>query len=210
MLEFHFGVMGSGKSAFALMTYHQRHTPDSPHHPNTAALATTFDRSLSRVTSRTGMHSPALVIAPGTVSPERFHGIDTLVIDEAQFLTAGDVEVLADLAAGGTEVLCFGLRTDFTSHLFDGSRRLLELADRVIALPMAPRCARCHEPALINARLVDGVVTDRGDTVVLGDVAGANDGPEPVYDPMCWACWRAVLATTGAGVTIDLRSPVRA
>ena len=130
MLEFHFGVMGSGKSAFALMTYHQRHTPDSPHHPNTAALATTFDRSLSRVTSRTGMHSPALVIEPGTVSPDRFDGIDSLVIDEAQFLTARDVEVLADLAAGGTEVLCFGLRTDFTSQLFDGSRRLLELADR--------------------------------------------------------------------------------
>ena len=66
MLAFHFGVMGSGKSAFALMTAHEKNRPDAASHPNRAVLATTMDRSTDTVTSRTGMTAQAIQLQPGT------------------------------------------------------------------------------------------------------------------------------------------------
>ena len=69
MLAFHFGVMGSGKSAFALMTAHEKHRPDAASHPNRAVLATTMDRSTDTVTSRTGMTAQAIQLLPGHGPP---------------------------------------------------------------------------------------------------------------------------------------------
>ena len=205
MLAFHFGVMGSGKSAFALMTAHEKNRPDAASHPNRAVLATTMDRSTETVTSRTGMTAQAIQLQPGTVRPELFNGANTVVIDEAQFLTAGDVDVLAAMSAAGTEVICFGLRTDFSSALFEGARRLLELADKVAPMAIEPRCAACERPAVINARFVDGRLTATGDTVVIGDVARAGANQKVTYDPMCYRCWRVRLgdaaANNGGGVT---------
>ena len=74
MIAFHFGVMGSGKSAFALMTAHEKHRPDAASHPNRAVLATTMDRSTDTVTSRTGMSAQAIQLVPGHVRPELFNG----------------------------------------------------------------------------------------------------------------------------------------
>ena len=195
MLAFHFGVMGSGKSAFALMTAHEKNRPDAASHPNRAVLATTMDRSTETVTSRTGMTAQAIQLQPGTVRPELFNGANTVVIDEAQFLTAGDVDVLAAMSAAGTEVICFGLRTDFSSALFEGARRLLELADKVAPMAIEPRCAACERPAVINARFVDGRLTATGDTVVIGDVARTGGNQKVTYDPMCYRCWRVRLGT---------------
>ena len=50
------------------------------------------------------------------------------------------------MSAAGTEVICFGLRTDFSSALFEGARRLLELADKVAPMAIEPRCAACERP----------------------------------------------------------------
>ena len=205
MLAFHFGVMGSGKSAFALMTAHEKHRPDAASHPNRAVLATTMDRSTDTVTSRTGMAAQAIRLQPGTVRPELFNGANTVVIDEAQFLTADDVDVLASMSAAGTEVICFGLRTDFSSTLFDGARRLLELADKVAPMAIEPRCAACERPAVINARFVDGRLTTTGDTVVIGDVArtGGNQGTV-TYDPMCFRCWRVRLGDSATNIGVGV------
>jgi thymidine kinase len=202
VLAFHFGVMGSGKSAFALMTAHEKNRPDAASHPNRAVLATTMDRSTDTVTSRTGMTAQAIQLLPGTVRPELFNGANTVVIDEAQFLTTGDVDVLAGMSAAGTEVICFGLRTDFSSALFEGARRLLELADKVAPMAIEPRCAACERPAVINARFIDGRLTATGDTVVIGDVARAGSNQKVTYDPMCYRCWRVRLgdaATNNGG-----------
>lgn len=55
-----------------------------------------------------------------------------LLIDEAQFLTPAQVDQLAHVVDDyGCNVVCYGLRTDFTSHLFEGSRRLFEIADSI-------------------------------------------------------------------------------
>ena len=155
----------------------RRSRSDAASHPNRAVLATTMDRSTETVTSRTGMAAQAIQLQPGTIRPELFNGANTVVIDEAQFLTAGDVDVLAAMSAAGTEVICFGLRADFSSALFEGARRLLELADKVAPMAMT-RCAACERPAVINARFVDGRLTATGDTVVIGDVARTGGDAE--------------------------------
>ena len=58
--------------------------------------------------------------------------IDWFLVDEAQFLSAEQVDQLARIVDDfGSNVICYGLRTDFQSHLFEGSRRLFEVADTI-------------------------------------------------------------------------------
>ena len=193
MLAFHFGAMGSGKSAHAMMTAHHRHRPNAKAHRQTAILATTLDRSESAVSSRTGMTAWALQLRPGEVRAEQFYGAGTIVVDEAQFLAVTDVEVLAAISNQGREVICYGLRTDFRGHLFPAAARLLEIADEVHQIPLEPLCSRCERPAVINARVEDGSVVTAGPRVALGDVEPATDGGAATYQPMCLRCWYAAV-----------------
>ena len=76
-------------------------------------------------------------------------------------------------------MLCFGLRTDFLTHLFPGSRRLLELADSITEIKTV--CA-CGVKATVNARIDEaGYVVTAGQQVFLG----GNDS----YVAMCHRCW---------------------
>ena len=188
MLTFTFGAMNSGKSAYALMTLHQRHRPDAKSHPATALLATTLARAETGVRSRTGLSGPAIQLVPGEVVPDLLAGADTVIIDEAQFLTAADVEVLAQISNDGREVLCFGLRTDFTGQLFPGAKRLFELADAVHQITLEPRCAHCNRSAVINARYVDGVLSTSGPQIALDSIDPASVS-SVTYEPICVRCW---------------------
>ena len=77
-------------------------------------------------------------------------------------------------------VLCFGLRTDFLTHLFPGSQRLLELADSLTEIKTVCACGR---KATVNARIDEmGRVVTQGDQVFLG----GNDS----YIAMCHKCWK--------------------
>ena len=77
-------------------------------------------------------------------------------------------------------VLCFGLRTDFQTHLFPGSRRLFELADSITEIKTICDCGR---KATTNARISpDGYVLTEGDQVFLG----GNDS----YIAMCHKCYQ--------------------
>lgn len=189
MLAFYFGVMGSGKSAYAMMTAQQRHRPRAHGHPQTAVLATTWDREEHGVTSRTGLWAPALRLTPGTVRAEAFGDAMTVVVDEAQFLAVDDVETLVALSNEGREVICFGLRTDFRGHLFPGAQRLFERADIVRQVGLEPRCTMCDRTAVINARFVRGRLVTTGPVIALGDIAEQDRLEETSYDPLCVRCW---------------------
>lgn len=189
MLAFHFGAMGSGKSAHAMMTAHHRHRPNARAHRQTAILATTLDRSESAVSSRTGMTAWALQLVPGEVRAEQFLGASTIVVDEAQFLAVADVEVLAAISNAGREVICYGLRTDFRGHLFPAATRLLEIADQVHQIPLEPLCSQCERIAVINARIEGGTVVTAGPRIALGDVEASADQASARYEPMCLRCW---------------------
>ena len=76
------------------------------------------------------------------------------IVDEAQFLTEAQVDQLSDIADRyDIPVLCYGLRTDFMGRLFEGSRRLMELADSIEEIKTVCWCGR---KATFNARVQDG------------------------------------------------------
>jgi thymidine kinase len=97
--------------------------------------------------------------------------IHYLVCDEAQFYTVKQCDQLARVVDElEVEVYAFGLITDFRGHLFDGTRRLLEIADERVPLQVEARCW-CGARATHNARVVNGEVTYEGETVVVGDTS---------------------------------------
>ena len=92
-----------------------------------------------------------------------------ILVDEAQFLTPEQVDQLAAVADMlNINVLCYGLRTDFQTHLFPGSRRLFEVADDVSEIKSS--CS-CDTKTIFNARIDSegNVVTDGEQVEVGGD-----------------------------------------
>ena len=107
--------------------------------------------------------------------------IDWFLIDEAQFLTEEQVDQLARIVDDyGSNVICYGLRTDFKSHLFEGSRRLFEIADTIDEIKSTCTCGR---KTIINAR-----IDQSGDFVE--DGAQVEIGGDDRYIAVCRKCWR--------------------
>lgn len=107
--------------------------------------------------------------------------IDWFLVDEAQFLTPAQVDQLARVVDDfGSNVICYGLRTDFKSHLFEGSRRLFEIADTIDEIKSTCSCGR---KTIVNARIDNaGQIVDEGAQVEIG-------GDER-YIAVCRKCWR--------------------
>jgi thymidine kinase len=105
------------------------------------------------IRSRAGIEAEAdlLVDADTVLDPAAFRGIDCVLVDEAQFLSAAVIDQLRALTHGGPPVICYGLRTDFRTHLFEGSRRLLELADSIEEVKVT--CQFCNRKAIFNLRM---------------------------------------------------------
>ncbi|MCS6899106.1 MAG: thymidine kinase [Myxococcales bacterium] len=138
------------------------------------------------ILSRSGLEARAdLLVDPDTrLDPERFEGLDCVLVDEAQFLSPALVEQLRDLTLRpGLPVICYGLRTDFRTRLFEGSRRLLELADSIEEVKVT--CKFCNRKAIFNMRLVNGQPTVEGAQIELGG--------DDKYVPSCAPCYRARL-----------------
>ena len=185
-LIFYTGPMGSSKTAHALMTNFQykekgknvwlikpaTDTREEMQYQNGKAIKTL-------VKSRVGITAwaDAIPTTEHIVPPE---GTTAIICDEAQFLTVAQVEELKMLAdEKNIQVLCYGLRTDFRSQLFEGSKRLFELASVVKNIPVICDCGNF---AVINARIVNGEITVEGDQIDIG-------GDEK-YRAFCYACWK--------------------
>lgn len=142
------------------------------------------------IRSRAGVEAEAdlLVDANTVLDPSRFTGIDCVLVDEAQFLSAALVEQLRALTRDGPPVICYGLRTDFRTGLFEGSRRLLELADSIEEVKVT--CQFCNRKAIFNLRMQAGA----GAT---GERVGELEGPQVElggndrYAPACFGCYNA-------------------
>lgn len=191
-LQFNFGVMGSSKSANALMTrfnYIYRGCEVLLIKPALDTRDYEMDENgvkTAVVHSRIGLSAPVDVVAEEDSIYELLNKrkeereINVVIVDEAQFLTPKQVDELADIAAyEDIPCLCYGLRTDFQSKLFPGSQRLMELAK---IREIEATCG-CMEDAVINARVdSNGNIITEGDQVDIG-------GNEK-YEAMCWRCWR--------------------
>ncbi|GHD41638.1 thymidine kinase [Mycetocola manganoxydans] len=189
-LYFRYGAMNSGKSTALLQAafnYEER-----GHHVLLAkpAIDTKAD---SHIESRLGVDRPVdFVIEPDADTYALFqhhraaalqrNGADLscLLIDEAQFLTDEQVNGLLRIALlEGIPVLAYGIRTDFQTVAFPGSRRLLEVAHSLEELKTICRCGR---KALFNGRRV-------GDRFIFDGDQVAIDGVEVAYESLCGVCY---------------------
>lgn len=185
-LYFKYGAMGSSKTAQALITkfnYEERGMDVWLLKPS---IDSRDGETLLR--SRIGLEATADVVRPeddirALYAARGRH--DVVIVDECQFLTPEQIEQLRQLVdEENLPVLCFGLRTDFLTHLFPGSRRLFELADSITEIKTI---CECGSKATVNARIDgEGHVVTEGAQVFLG----GNDS----YVAMCHACWRKRIA----------------
>lgn len=108
------------------------------------------------------------------------NSIACLLLDESQFLTSEQVDQALQIAVlDAVPVLAYGIRTDFQTLSFPGSRRLMEIAHSLEELKTICRCGR---KAMFNARLVNGLFTFDGDQVAI-------DRDQVSYESLCASCY---------------------
>ena len=182
-LYFKYGAMGSSKTAQALITKYNYEENDM----QVWLIKPSADTrdGVSKLRSRIGLEATVEVMTPDMNIYDRFRetraGNCTAVIaDEAQFFTEKQIDELRAIVDDfNIAVLCFGLRTDFQTRLFPGSRRLMEVAD---AIQEIKTMCDCGTKATVNARIDgEGHIVTEGAQVVLG----GNDS----YIAMCHRCY---------------------
>ena len=183
-LYFRYGVMGSSKSAQALITKFNYEEQGMRVWLIKPAADTRYGKDIVR--SRIGLEQKGDVITEDMNLYEIFRDRekefnDVIIADEAQFLTPEHIEQLRDIVDNyNVPVMCFGLRTDFRTKMFPGSARLFELADSVSELKTV---CNCGGKAMVNARIDgEGNVITEGAQIMLG----GNES----YRPMCYKCWK--------------------
>jgi len=119
------------------------------------------------VSSRVGLSCKADIIvrSPADIRNIDATGISACLVDEAQFLSAAEVDELWKLS-DKMPVIAYGLRTDFQTKSFEGSRRLMELADKIQEIKTT--CTQCNKKANFNLRTKDGKAVYTGDQIELG------------------------------------------
>jgi thymidine kinase len=183
-LYFRYGVMGSSKSAQALITKFNYEEQGMRVWLIKPAADTRYGTDIVR--SRIGLEQTGDVITEEMNLFEIFRDRekefnDVIIADEAQFLTPQHIEQLRDIVDNyNVPVFCFGLRTDFRTKMFPGSARLFELADSVSELKTV---CTCGGKAMVNARIDgEGNIITEGAQIMLG----GNES----YRPMCYKCWK--------------------
>lgn len=186
-LVFFSGTMDCGKSTLALQMDHNHSARG-----RVGLIFTKMDRAGSNVlSSRLGLSTGALEVSDDldlwdAVVERATAGqrVDYLVCDEAQFYAPRQVEQLARVVDEmDVDVFAFGITADFRTELFPGSKRLIELADRVQVLQVEALCW-CGRRATTNARVVDGIMVVEGEQVVVGDTQPGDPGVVE-YEVLC-------------------------
>ena len=170
-LSFYYGVMGAGKSEELIKIYHNYERINRHVEVFNFSMDERFANEEFSVSSRNGTSVPAGEFDNDTSFINEFkakNNPDVIMIDEGQFLTVSQVVELSTLVDyHDIDVLVFGLRTDFKCNLFNGTKTLFEVSDKLIELKTL--CAFCGKKAIMNARFVDGKQVYDGEQVQIGD-----------------------------------------
>ena len=182
-LYFQYGAMGSSKTAQALITKYNYEENGLKVWLIKPSADTRDGKQILR--SRIGLEAEVEVIPPDMDILARFDetrrgSCNVIIVDECQFLTEQQIDELRAIVNDrNVPVMCFGLRTDFQTKLFPGSRRLMELADEIQEIKTM---CDCGAKATVNARIdASGHIITQGAQVVLG----GNDS----YIAMCHKCY---------------------
>lgn len=196
-LYFRYGAMNSGKTTSLLQTAHNYEERDQRVILVKACVDTKGDDTVvSRLgvsrrvdvllSARDDVRALVRALAPGRGAGAqdgtgaRRPAVDCVLVDEAQFLTPQQVDQLMELVLlDDVPVLAYGIRTDFRTESFPGSRRLLEIAHSLEELKTICRCGR---KAVFNARRIGGDFVFDGDQVAI-------DGADVAYESLCGKCY---------------------
>lgn len=184
-LYFRYGTMGSAKTAMLLTNAYNFEERGIAYLCYKPVIDTREDKNVIR--SRIGIERECRWIYAETDLFEEISSLNDsgampewILVDEAQFLTARQVEQLARIVdTFGCNIICYGLRTDFKTNLFEGSRRLFELADSIDEVKST--CS-CGGKTIVNAR-----IDSRGEIITEG--AQVEIGGNDRYMSVCRRCW---------------------
>lgn len=195
-LIFIYGTMEAGKSARLLMDGHALDI----HNIGVLCMKPLIDSrdGDGQIKSRIGISRSCLSISKEDdlyviinkciqANDETLSPLKWIFIDESQFLTKKQVEQLRSAVDElGVSVKCYGLKTDFRTQLFEGSKRLLEVSDEIEELRIPCECGR---KAIFNARFNEiGMLVIDGEQILIGG--------EDKYEPMCSKCFNKKLSET--------------
>jgi len=186
MLRFYYGCMGAGKSLHVLATAYnfQEHgipfiilkskidTRDGENVIHSRALG---DRECVSISQEDNIYN--MIAAYQNIGDDQLRWI---IVDEAQFLTEQQVEQLAAIAdVMNINIMCYGLRTDFKTRLFSGSKRLFELADSIEEIKST---CYCGSKTIFNARI-------NAQKEIITDGAQVEVGGDERYTSLCRKCY---------------------
>ena len=189
-LYFKYGVMGCSKTAQALMTkfnYEQQGY-------NVLLMKPSIDNrddheNKTVIKSRIGLEAEAIAFSRRQNLIRLFNkrkkdNIGVIIVDECQFCTSNQIDELKELTKFAP-VLCYGLKTDFRTKLFSGSKRLVEIADSLTELKAICECGR---KATVNARFKNGLLVTKGSIIEIGG--------DDKYRAMCYDCYKKLEKQT--------------
>ena len=191
-LYFKYGVMGSSKTAQALMckfNYEQVGFEVLLIKPIVDTRDLTDNQIVVR--SRIGLESNCQTfdsqenLYKFIFAQNQFKPKSVVIVDEAHFCTAKQIDELKEVSRH-IPVLCYGLLTNFKTELFEGSKRLVEIAESLMEIKAV---CECGKKATVNARLNNGKLVLSGDEILIG----GNES----YKAMCYNCYSKLKRELG-------------
>ena len=179
-LYFRYGTVGSAKTLNLLAVAHNYRQQGKKILLMKPDFDTRFGKE--RIKSRAGleMQADVLLADEKSLQGRDYTGVSCILVDEAQFLSGKVIEALRRISLDfDIPILCYGLRTDFKSRLFEGSARLMELADSIEEVKAT--CHYCNKKSIVNLKHVNGRAVSEGPSVELG--------AEEKYFPTCYKCY---------------------
>ena len=184
-LIFKYSTMGAGKSADLLVSRYNFLEKGR----NVLLIKSSIDnryKSNEYVMSRLGISAKCdFLIHENESIRDKFNDIDLsfidfILVDEVQFLNKNQIDELASIVDDydNITIICYGLRTDFKTNLFEGSKRLIEVCDKIVE--MKSTC-KCGKKSIYNMRIdKDGNIVTEGNSIKVGDSE---------YIPVCRKCY---------------------
>ena len=188
-LHFKFGTMNSSKTANLLMLAHSYKNQNKKILLVKPSIDTRYNKDIifSRA-FKEGIKADLIINEEDSKLSIDYSSLSTLsciLIDEAQFLSRNIILDLKNISTF-VPVICYGLRTDYKGHLFEGSKALFELADDIEQIKSI--CSFCDNIAIINSKFY---ISKEGKKVFIYEGSDNVDlGNEDKYQAVCWSCWR--------------------
>lgn len=181
MLKYIYGVMGSSKTAQALITEYNYKEKGF----KVILLKPSIDKRSNFIESRIGLKSECLLFSENAnlltmiINCIKFNYLEEnkiiVIVDECQFCTKDQIEQLQCISTK-MNVFCYGLKVNINGVLFEGGKRLLEIADEFEEIESI---CECGKKAIMNIMIKDGKMC-----------SDVDDGEYDYYRSVCYNCWK--------------------